>query len=136
MNKEIKIAFLALVLMQALHSIEEYIGKLWEIYAPAIFISSLVSKNHETGFVIINIGLFIFGILVWFATVRNYSFAAVPIWFLTVMEIINSIGHSVWALIEKDYVPGLATAPFLFVIAIFLILQLIKTNRITGHQPG
>nr|MBA3674256.1 hypothetical protein [Chitinophagaceae bacterium] len=79
MNKEIKIAFLALVLMQALHSIEEYIGRLWEIYAPAIFISSLVSKNHEAGFVIINIGLFIFGILVWFAAVRNYLFAVVPI---------------------------------------------------------
>jgi hypothetical protein len=136
MNKKIKTAFLTLVLIQALHSIEEYIGRLWENYPPAQFLSSLISNNHEKGFIIINVCLFIFGILVWVAAVRNYSFALGPILFLTIMEIINSIGHSIWAIIEKDYVPGLLTAPFLFIIAIYIGLQLIKTNHITGHQPG
>jgi len=136
MNKKIKTAFVALVLMQALHSIEEYIGRLWEVYAPAKYISGLVSDNHEQGFVIINIALFIFGLLIWLAAIRNYSFAIIPIWFLIIMEIINSIGHSIWAIMQRDYVPGVATAPFLFVLAIFLLLQLTKTNHTTAHQPG
>ncbi len=136
MNKKIKIAFPVLVLVQALHSIEEYIGRLWEVYAPAKFITSLVSNDHEKGFVILNICLFTFGLVSWLVAVRNYSFAIVPIWFLTVMEIINSIGHMVWAVLEKGYVPGVATAPTLFVIAFYLVKQLTKTNHTTVHQPG
>lgn len=105
MNKRIKIAFLLLILIQALHSVEEYIGRLWENYPPAQFLTTLVSDNHERGFIIINVCLFIFGMLVWLAAVQNYAFALVPISFLTIMEIINSVGHSVWAVMEKNYVP-------------------------------
>ena len=135
LSKKIKLAFLLLVLIQALHSIEEYIGRLWEVYAPAKFITGLVSNDHEIGFVMINICLFLFGIFVWFAAIRNYSFAIVPVWFLTIMEIINSIGHSVWAVMEKDYVPGVATAPIIFILAIYLVRELIKTNHTTEHLP-
>ena len=136
MNKKIKKAFLLLVLVQAAHSIEEYYGKLWEVFAPAKFITSLVSNDHEKGFVIINVALFIAGMLIWVAAVRNHSFAIVPIWFLTIMEVINSIGHSVWAIMERDYVPGVATAPILFILAIYLMRQLTKTNHTAAHLSG
>jgi len=133
---KIKIAFLLLVLVQALHSIEEYFGKLWEVYAPAKFITGLVSSDHEKGFIIINIALFIVGLLILFALVRNYSFAVVPVWILTVMEIINSVGHSIWAIMERDYVPGVATAPVLFILAVYLVRQLIKTTHTAVHRSG
>lgn len=134
MNKQIKIAFLLLVLVQALHSIEEYYGKLWEVYAPAKFITGLVSNDHEKGFAGINIALFIVGLLIWIAVVRNHSLAVVPVWILTIMEIINSVGHSIWALMEKSYVPGVATAPFLFILAIYLVRRLTKINHITVRR--
>ena len=136
MNQKIKIAFLLLVLVQALHSIEEYYGKLWEVYAPAKFITSLVSRDLEEGFVIINVALFIVGMLIWYAVARDTSSAIVPVWVLTIMEIINSIGHSVWAIMERDYVPGVATAPVLFILAVYLLLQLTKTNHTTAHRSG
>lgn len=60
MNNRVKIAFLLLVLAQALHSLEEYFGKLWEMFLPARFLSSTISDNPETGFPIINISLLIF----------------------------------------------------------------------------
>ena len=50
--------FLILVLVQGLHSLEEYIGKLWESFPPATILCGLVSENLLTGFLIINIGLF------------------------------------------------------------------------------
>ena len=62
MNKHIQNCFLLIVLVQGLHSIEEYLGKIWEVFPPAALLCRLVSNNLETGFLIINIGLFIFGL--------------------------------------------------------------------------
>lgn len=121
----IKITFLLLVLTQGLHSIEEYAGRLWDVYPPATFLCGLVSKNLETGFLIINNGFFIFGLCCWhFAIHRNHLRAPGLIWFWVVMEIINAIGHTVWALSEGGYVPGFATAPVLLILAVYLSRQL------------
>lgn len=125
MTNKIKTAFLLLVLVQALHSIEEYIGKLWDVFPPAKYITGLFSNDHEKAFVVINICLFIFGMIIWIAAVRNYSFALGPVWLLAILQIINSTGHMVWAIMKKGYVPGVATAPFLFILAIHLIKKLL-----------
>lgn len=135
MNKRIRMTFLILVLIQGLHSIEEYFGRLWEVFLPAKLLSNLVSENPETGFLIINIGLFIFGLLCWLVAVRkNYLIARGLIWFWVVLETINGIGHSVWALYERAYVPGVATAPILLILAVYLSRLLLRldpgTNRI------
>lgn len=125
MLNRIKITFLTLVLAQGLHSVEEYAGRLWEVYPPAIFLCSLVSKNPETGFLIINIGLFIFGLCCCLLSIgRNHLYAQGLIWFWVVMEIINAIGHTAWALSERHYVPGVATAPILFILSLYLSRQL------------
>lgn len=119
--------FLILVLLQGLHSIEEYIGKLWEVFPTATTLTGLVSDNLETGFLIINIGLFIFGMLCWLFIVRKeHSFSKTVIWFWIVLEIINGVGHPVWSLYQRAYTPGLFTAPFLFITALYLIRRLYK----------
>ena len=121
MNNRIRITFLILVLIQGLHSIEEYFGRLWEVFPPARLLCSLVSENPETGFLIINIVLFLFGLLCWLITVRkNYLFVRGLIWFWIVLETINGIGHPVWALYKRAYVPGLATALILLMLALYL----------------
>jgi hypothetical protein len=120
MNKPIRISFLLIVLVQGLHSIEESIGKLWEVYPPATFLSGLVSANLKTGFIIINVGLFIILTLTWLTTFsKNYSTKAL-LWLWIILELINGIGHSFWAIIERSYVPGLATAPVLIILALYL----------------
>jgi hypothetical protein len=135
MNSQIKIAFLILVLIQALHSVEEYFGKLWEVLMPARILSSLVSKNLETGFVIINIGLFVFGLWCWlFPILRNYVFAPNLIWFWVVIELINGIGHPALAFYKRAYVPGLITAPILFILAVYLSKQLLHLADIVKNN--
>ena len=136
MSKKIKIAFLLLVLVQAAHSIEEYYGKLWEVFAPAKFITSVISDDHARGFVILNTALFIAGMLIWLAIVGNYPSAIIPVRVLTILEIINSVVHSVWAVVEGNYVPGVATAPILFILALYLVKQLTKTNHTVVHRSG
>jgi len=132
MSSRIRIAFLLLVITQALHSVEEYLGRLWEVFPPARMLSGLVSGNLKTGFVIINVGLFVFGL--WCVLIpvrRNYAFAPGVIWFWVIIELINGIGHPLWALYRRSYVPGVITAPFLLILAIYLILQLsgLRLNK-------
>ena len=127
MNRRIRITFLLIALIQGLHSIEEYFGKLWEVYPPATFLSGLVSTNLKTGFIVINIGLFIILMLTWLTTFsKNYSTKGI-LWLWIILELINGVGHSVWAIIERSYVPGLATAPILFVLALYLARLLSKS---------
>jgi hypothetical protein len=130
MLNRIKTTFLLLVLTQALHSIEEWIGRLWDVYPPAKFISGLISKEPRTGFLVLNVALFVFGLCSWHFSVRRNQLVTQGIfWFLIVMEIINGIGHTIWAVTELNYVPGVATAPVLFILAVSLAGQLLRYNR-------
>jgi hypothetical protein len=126
MNRRICIIFLLIALVQGLHSIEEYFGKLWKVYPPATFLSGLVSTNLKTGFIIINVSLFIILMLTWLTTFsKSYSTRGV-LWLWIILEVINGVGHSVWAIIERSYVPGLATAPILLGLALYLARLLTK----------
>lgn len=113
-----RMSFALLVAVQAMHSVEEYIGRLWESFPPAAFVSSIVPSNHELGFVLVNFALLAFG--VW-CVIRS----AVPlIWFWVVIEIINGIGHPLWSFVQGGYTPGVITAPILLVLAWNLARQL------------
>jgi len=122
MSKKVKWTFFALVMIQGLHSIEEFIGKLWENFQPARILCSLVSDNLVTGFLIINIGLFIFGLWCWIFPIRKgYFYSQFLIWFWIVLELINGIGHPIWTFMQGTYTPGILTSSFLLVLAIVLI---------------
>ena len=61
MDLRCRAAFLALIMAQAAHSIEEGVFRLFDVLAPARFISSLLSSDLAQGFAIANIGLVLFG---------------------------------------------------------------------------
>jgi Protein of unknown function with HXXEE motif len=126
----VQLTFGALVLAQAVHSIEEYIGHLWESFPPARFLTGLVSSNLERGFVLLNVSLFAFGLWCFLWPVRRgWSVAAPLVWFWIAIEIINGIGHPLWSLRQGGYTPGLATAPVLLVLALYLAHQLRRAAR-------
>ena len=121
MDKKTRLLFLVLVLVQGLHSIEEYIGQLWEVFRPARFLTGLISSDLELGFLVANIGLFVFGIWCWYVPVRKgFSNARGLVAFWIVLEMINGIGHSLMAIYEFKYFPGVVTAPILLVISLSL----------------
>ncbi len=57
----VQVALGAVVLAQAAHSAEEYVGRLWESFPPARFVSGLVSDDLERGFLLANVLLVAFG---------------------------------------------------------------------------
>ncbi len=129
MDKKYKSVFLILVIVQVCHSIEEYFGALWDVFPPATALCRLVSKDLELGFLIINIGFFILGMIVWLFPVRlEYTVAKYFVWFWIILELVNGIGHTVWAVINTTYKPGLLTAPFLFAIALYLAVLMKRLN--------
>lgn len=124
-----QLTFGALILAQAAHSIEEYLGHLWESFPPARFLTGLVSSNLERGFVVLNVLLLAFGVWCFLWPVRRGWPVAIALgWLWAVLEIVNGIVHLLWSLREGGYTPGLATAPVLLVLAVYLAYQLRRAN--------
>jgi hypothetical protein len=123
--------FLCLILSQAAHSIEEYFTKLYEVFAPARFVSSLVSQDLALGFLALNAALVTFGLWCWAIPVRSgWQVARGLMWFWTILELGNGVSHSALALSGGGYFPGVATAPLLLFFAGWLaILQTRKAGR-------
>jgi hypothetical protein len=121
--------FGALVLVQAAHSVEECLGRLWESFPPARFMAGLISADHALGFVIGNVVLVAFGVWCYVWPVRHrWKAAAALMWCWVAIEILNGIGHPLWSLREGGYTPGVATAPVLLLLAASLAIQLRRRN--------
>ncbi len=119
-------SFLALVAVQAAHSVEEYVGHLYDVFPPARFVSGLISHDRERGFVIGNVALVTLGLFCFLGPVRRQWPSAVPLaWLWVVIELANGIGHPLWSLARLRYTPGVATAPLLLALALYLAQQLL-----------
>jgi hypothetical protein len=89
-----RLAFLLLVLAQAAHSVEEYAGKLYEVFPPARFVSSPVSSELSFGFAIVNAALVAFGPWCWAVPIRSgWRGARGLAWFWALLELGNGVGH-------------------------------------------
>ena len=118
-------AFLVLILAQTAHSTEEYVFRLFDVFAPARFVSSLVSDDLAVGFALVNAGLVLFRLWCYAARVRpGHSSGPVVAWLWTVLELGNGIGHTALALSQGGYVPGVATAPVLLAVSTYLAVTL------------
>lgn len=123
--------FLALILSQAVHSVEEYFFRLYEVLAPARWLSGVLGFNPAFGFAIANTLLVSFGLWSYLARVRTSHPAGRRwAWFWTVLEGANGIAHLVLAAGARGYFPGAATAPLLLALSAALGMTLSRT---AGH---
>src|SRR5919106_6149209 len=129
----LQLTFGALVLAQSAHSVEEYVGRLWESFPPARFLTGLISQELEQGFVVINLSVVAFGLWCFIWPVRReWPVAAYLAWIWVAMQVINGVGHPLWSIREGGYTPGVATAPVLLILALYLARQL----RDVGRHPS
>ncbi len=132
MDSRARTAFGPLIAAQAAHSIEEYRYRLFDVFGPPRWLSGLVSSDLATGFAILNTGIVLFGLWCYLARVRrphpsDRAFA----WFWTLLETANAIGHGVLALRQGGYFPGVATAPVLLGISLYLGARLARPKEIS-----
>jgi hypothetical protein len=118
-------SFLALVVLQGAHSIEEYAGRLYDVFPPARYLTSVVSSDRERGFLVINVALVGFGLWCFRWPVRHrWPSAPALVWLWIGIEVVNGIGHPLWSILEGSYTPGVATAPLLLAVALYLAHRL------------
>jgi uncharacterized protein with HXXEE motif len=124
-NRLSRNAFLALIITQAAHSTEEYFTRLYDVLAPARFVSGLLFGDPRVGFVIFNASLVAFGLWCYFGRVlQDRHSAGALAWFWAVLELLNGTTHIIWSLSVGGYRPGLVTAPVLVVVALVLAAAL------------
>jgi len=125
MSRRGQLVFLLLVALQAAHSVEEYVGALYEVFVPARLVSSLVSDDLPVGFLVVNGAFVLFGLWCYWGPVRQgWASARGLAWLWVVVELGNGLGHGLLALGRGGYFPGLLTAPALFAVAVWLALAL------------
>jgi uncharacterized membrane protein HdeD (DUF308 family) len=118
-------SFIVLVGIQAVHSVEECLGGLYEVFPPARFVSELLSQDPQRGFIIGNVALVTFGLWCFVWPVRRRWRSAMAIgWFWVTIEMVNGVVHPLWSLREMSYTPGVATAPLLLAAALYLAREL------------
>jgi hypothetical protein len=118
-------SFVALILAQAAHSVEEYVGGLYESFPPARSISSLLSSDHQRGFLIANLVVLALG--AWCALVpigRGWPAARGIAGIWAGIEIVNGLVHLLWSAEQGGYTPGAATAPLLLILALLVAREL------------
>jgi hypothetical protein len=125
--------FTWLVIAQAAHSVEEYVGRLWETFPPAQFLTGLVSSDREAAFLFLNIALIAFGAacIIW-PVRRHWPIARGVMWFWVVIETINGVVHPLWSARQGGYTPGVLTSPVLFVLALSLARSLMAESSMRG----
>lgn len=123
----IQLGFLAVVTAQATHSIEEAATQLFAVWGPAAAVSGFFSDDLATGFAIVNSSLIVLGIIAYATAVRNSLAIAVPIiWFWILLELANSVFHTLMGFNTGGYFPGLSTVPLLFASSVFLAIQMLR----------
>ncbi len=131
MKPNVRFVFVLLVIAQAAHSVEECFTRLYDVFAPARFVSSLVSKDPAVGFLVVNAAILAFAIWCWAVPIRSGSeLARGLVWFWALLEFGNGTGHSALALSRHGYFAGVGTAPLLLIFAAWLaVLQTGQRNR-------
>lgn len=125
-----KLLFLLLIISQTLHSIEEYLFELWEVFLPARYVSGLISNDLTLGFLVINVSIVLLGYWCYLFPVRK-SWQSFPVIMLAwgLLESANAIGHLLFAIQQSGYFPGLVTAIPLLIFSCLLLSRLILNKE-------
>jgi hypothetical protein len=121
--------FLGLIAIQLLHSTEEYLFRLYDVFPPARFVTGLISADRQLGFVVLNTLFVLFGIWCYLWPVRReWRIAFTLMWVWVVVELFNGIVHPAWSVLQGSYTPGVVTSVAFLPIAILLGRHLLAEH--------
>jgi len=121
MNGNIRTMFLLLVILQAIHSAEEFIFRLYERFPPMRLLYQNAPYLAKPAFAVFNASLVLIGLACFYYWVRPARKGArVVVWVWIILESVNVAAHLVWASLIGGYVPGLWTALLFMPVLIYL----------------
>src|SRR5260370_35881386 len=116
MNSNIRATFLLLVILQASHSVEEFIFRLYERFPPMRFLYQNAPHLAKPAFAISNALLVLIGavcLYYWVQPARRG--ARLVVWIWIIIESLNVIAHLVWPALIVGLDTALVTTGFVFV---------------------
>ena len=120
--------FLWLIVVQAAHSVEEYLFRLYDVLAPARWVSGLFTDNLAVGFALANTCIVLLGLWCYLARVRtSHPSGRAWAWSWAALEGANGAGHLAFAVGARGYFPGAVTAPALLALSLALAISLGRT---------
>jgi hypothetical protein len=124
--------FLGLIVVQTVHSVEEYVFGLYDVFPPARLLSGLVASDRQLGFAVLNVLLVLFGVWCYVWPVRRGWSVAVPLlWAWVIVESTNGIVHPTWSVVQRSYTPGVVSS------VLFLPVAGLLGRQLTGRtQPA
>jgi hypothetical protein len=131
MKNNIGPMFLLLVILQALHSVEEFTFGFYEKFPPMVFLYRNAPYLAKPAFVISNMLLVSIGLIAfyrWVQPVRRG--AAVVVWIGIAIESLNVTAHLIWAALIGGYNPGLATGLLFVPVLIYLCYLNMHTRTL------
>jgi len=137
MNNNIRAMFLLLIILQAIHSAEEFIFRLYERFPPMRFLYQNAPYLAKPAFAVSNASLVLIGLICffyWVQAARKGARAVVWVWI--VIDSLNVVGHLVWAILIGGYNPGLVTAVSFVPVLIYLfyLMRLVSSSRINSRR--
>ena len=130
MNGKIRLAFLSLIILQAIHSAEEFIFGFYEKFPPMMLLYHDAPHLAKPAFVISNALLFCAGLVCFYYWVQPARRGEkIVIWIWMIIESINIIGHCVWAILIGGYNPGLASVMLFVPVLIYLSYCMRRVSR-------
>jgi len=109
MSNKVRISFLILIVLQALHSMEEYIFKIYEVFPPMVFLYRNAPQLARPAFIFFNVLLVAAGMICFLWVRPGRRGARTIVWVWVVLESSNLLAHLVWAILIRGYNPGLIT---------------------------
>ena|ERR1044072_5472393 len=123
MNGRISTAFLLLIILQAIHSVEEFIFGFYEKFPPMRALYREAPHLAKPAFTIANVLLILVGLICYYYWVRPArERARSVVWVWIILESVNVIAHFMWAILIRGYNPGLATVVLFAPVLIYLIV--------------
>ena len=121
MSSKIRSVFLVLIALQALHSTEEFIFKLYEAFPPMALLYRSAPYLARPAFIISNVLLLIIGLVCLFRWVWPARRGArTVVWIWVAAEASNAVTHAAWAVLIRGYNPGLVTGLGFVPVVIYL----------------
>jgi hypothetical protein len=133
MNYRIRVAFLVLIVLQALHSVEEFILKFYEVFPPMVSLYRDAPAMARPAFVLANSLLVLAGFVClfrWVWPARRGAEAVAWVW--VGAEAFNVVAHCVWAVLIRGYNPGLVTGLGFVPVVAYLIYLLRRAPTQAG----
>ena len=125
MNNRIQVAFLLLIVLQTLHSIEEFIFRFYEVFPPMVSVYRNAPHLARPAFILANSILVLVGFVCLFCWVwPGKRGAKTVVWVWIGVESFNLIAHCVWAVLIRAYNPGLVTGLGFVPVVVYLIYLL------------